>query len=115
MTEAAFPLSVPAALGVAIIAFCLYHYIIYPVVLSPLAKIPNAHPTSALSPLWMLWTRYSHRDNHIIQAAHVKHGPVIRLAPREVSVNCVKGGIQTIYAGGFNKHAFYPNQFANYG
>jgi hypothetical protein len=39
----------------------------------------------------------------------------VRLAPNEVSINCVDGGIRTVYAGGFEKHEWYPNLFPAYG
>ena len=49
-----------------------------------------------------------------IHNAHVKHGPIIRLGPNEVSVNCLDGGVRTIYMGEFEKPFFY-DQFQNYG
>ena len=44
------------------------------------------------------------QNNRTVHAAHLKYGPVVRLAPYELSVNCVDAGIRTIYAGGFEKH-----------
>lgn len=44
------------------------------------------------------------QNNRTVHAAHQKHGPIVRLGPNELSVNCVDGGIRTIYAGGFEKH-----------
>ncbi|KAL8725371.1 MAG: hypothetical protein Q9166_007387 [cf. Caloplaca sp. 2 TL-2023] len=49
-----------------------------------------------------------------IHKAHLKHGPIVRLGPNEVSINCVDGGLRTVYAGGFEKPYFY-DQFQNYG
>lgn len=80
-----------------------YKFLIYPAFLSPLAKIPNAHPTASISSAWIFWKRYMHKEVATIHAAHGRLGPVIRLAPSEISVNCVKGGIQTVYSGGFEK------------
>ena len=106
-------LSVPvlAFLGAAFLA--LYRFIIYPTFISPLSKIPNAHWTAPISPLWILWTRFSCRENRDVHAAHLKHGPIIRLAPNELSVNDV-AGLRTVYAGGFEKGEWY-SIFDNYG
>lgn len=99
-------------LGVS--AFLIYRYLIYPVYISPLSKIPAAHFTASWSPLWMLWIRYTGVEVQTIHKAHVKHGPIVRLGPNEISVNCVDGGLRTVYAGGFEKPYFY-DQFENYG
>ena len=98
-----------------IIFYILWVHIIIPTFLSPLSKIPNAHFTSSFSPLWILWKRYVEHENRAIHAAHAKHGEIVRLGPNEVSINCVDGGIRTVYSGGFEKWAWYPNQFENYG
>ena len=93
----------------------VYRHIVYPAFSSPLSKIPNAHPTAPFSEAWILWQRYKMRNNRITLAAHLKHGPIVRLGPSELSVNCVDGGIRTIYAGGFEKHDWYPRLFPSYG
>lgn len=54
------------------------------------------------------------KENQVIHAAHQKHGPIVRLGPNEVSVNCVDGGIRTVYGGGFDKAEYYSNLFLNY-
>ena len=77
--------------------------------------MPNAHPTSAISPVWILWNRYKNNGNRATHAAHEKYGPIVRLGPNELSINCVDGGIRTVYAGGFEKHEWYPRQFPSYG
>jgi hypothetical protein len=66
------------------IVFCAAYYGYY----SPLARIPSAHPTSAFSSLWILWTRYrgSVEEISAVTAAHDRHGPVVRLGPREISL-----------------------------
>ena len=95
--------------------YILWVQVIIPTFISPLSKIPNAHFTSSFSPFWILWKRYVAQENRAIHAAHVKHGEIVRLGPNEVSINCVDGGIRTVYSGGFEKWAWYPNQFENYG
>ena len=47
--------------------------------------------------------------------AHQKLGPIVRLAPSEISINCVDKGIKTVYSGGFEKHEWYPRVFGSLG
>ena len=104
--------------GFALIAFAclsLYQFCIHPIMISPLRKVPSASPLASLTPLWILYKRYKSQELATINEAHERLGPVIRLAPNEIAVNCVKGGIQSIYTGGFEKHEWYPNAFNNYG
>src|SRR4051812_35812803 len=70
-------------------------------------KIPAAHWSARFSSLWILYVRYSSREIRTIHEAHAKYGPVVRLSPAEVSVNCVEGGVKIIYGGGFDKHDWY--------
>ncbi|KAH6723966.1 cytochrome P450 [Leptodontidium sp. MPI-SDFR-AT-0119] len=106
-------LSIPA-LGLAFISLlAIYKFIIYPVFLSPLSKIPNAHWSAPISPLWILWTRFKCRENIDTHAAHQKYGSVIRLGPNELSINDV-AGLRTVYGGGFEKGQWY-SIFDNYG
>ncbi|KAF1950890.1 cytochrome P450 [Byssothecium circinans] len=85
---------------------------------NPLRKIPAAHPLAPFTSLWIASIRWRALQNRTLKAAHERLGPVVCLGPNEVSVNCVKGGIRDVYAGGFEKggngfnwYAF----FANYG
>lgn len=94
--------------------FIFYKYLLFPLCISPLSKIPSAHFSCALSPLWILWQRFKEEETHVIYAAHQKHGPIVRLGPSEVSVNCVDGGLRTVYAGNFEKPVWYK-AFSNYG
>ncbi|KAI9643939.1 hypothetical protein NHQ30_007290 [Ciborinia camelliae] len=82
--------------------------------LSPLSQIPNAHFTAPCSRIWLLWHKRHHKEQKARYAAHQKYGPVIRIAPRELSVNCLEDGIKTIYGGGFEKGEWY-SAFPNYG
>lgn len=94
--------------------YIVYRYLIFPLWISPLSKIPSIHFSCAFSPLWILWQRFKEEEIHVIYAAHQKHGPIVRLGPSEVSVNCVDGVLRTIYAGGFEKPVWY-DAFSNYG
>ena len=107
--------SVSTLACVAGLLVAVYKFIVHPCFLSPLASIPNAHFTAAFSPLWILWARYMEQVNSAIHQAHEKYGPIVRLGPNEVSVNCVEGGIKAIYTGGWEKHPWYERIFTNYG
>ncbi|OTB03616.1 hypothetical protein M426DRAFT_321539 [Hypoxylon sp. CI-4A] len=91
----------------------IYQYIIYPTLLSPLTKIPNAHWSCSISPAWILWTRFKSRENRTLHTAHEQHGPIVRIGPNELSVNSIEG-VKTIYQGGFDKHQWY-SVFNNFG
>lgn len=82
-------------LGAAIL-YAIYRLVIVPAFISPLSNIPAAHPTASFSPAWILWTRWCSRENATVLAAHERCGPLIRLGPNEISVNCVNGGIRTV-------------------
>ena len=97
-----------------LVSYLIYRYMIYTAFISPLSKIPAAHWSARISPLWILSKRYAFKENRTIHAAHQKYGSVVRLGPNELSVNCVDDGIRTIYAGGFEKHQWYPDLFKNY-
>jgi hypothetical protein len=100
------------AFGLAVLAV-FYRFFLYPAVLSPLAKIPLAHWSCAISPLWILLARKNREENRILHAVHHKHGPVVRVAPNALSVDGVEG-LRTIYQGGFEKWKWY-SEFNNYG
>ncbi|KAE8396606.1 cytochrome P450 [Aspergillus alliaceus] len=107
------PIVAISAIALAI-ALC-YKCIIYPTFLSPLSKIPNAHWSVPISPVWMLWKRFRSQNNRTIHAAHARLGPIVRLSPSEISINCVEGGIKSVYTGGYEKHEWYPRVFGSLG
>jgi hypothetical protein len=106
-------MGIPSVAVVILSVLVIYKFIVYPAFISPLPKVPNAHWTSPISPLWIHWIRYSCRENSTLHAAHIKQGPVIRVAPNELSVNDITG-LRTVYAGGFEKGPWY-SIFDNYG
>ncbi|WEW60249.1 hypothetical protein PRK78_005734 [Emydomyces testavorans] len=104
-----------AVIGISIVALvAIYKYLIVPVVLSPLSKIPNAHFSVPVLPLWMWWKRRKGVQNQTIRALHQKLGPIVRLGPWEISVNSANG-LRTIYvSGAFEKTSWYRDLFQNY-
>ena len=104
-----------AALIVLFLLLFLYKHIVHPRFISPISQVPVAHWSSRFCSLWILWIRYKECEVQTIYEAHQRLGPVVRLAPNEISVNCVKGGIQPIYAGGFEKHEWYSHAFIKHG
>lgn len=105
--------ALPVGCAVLLI-FALYQFVVYPAFLTPLARIPSAHWTCSISPYWILWKRLRHKQNGTVLAAHRIHGPIVRLGPKELSVNCVDGGYKTIYTGAFHKDDYY-RFFDNFG
>ncbi|KAJ5963994.1 uncharacterized protein N7479_003870 [Penicillium vulpinum] len=94
-------------------SFLIYHHGINPYFLSPLSSIPNAHFTSPLSSYWIDRKRSTGTEVLAIYALHQKHGPIVRLGPKELSVNSLHG-LKIIYTGAFEKHAFYNDVFVNF-
>jgi hypothetical protein len=98
---------------VVVFAVLVYHYVIHPTFVSPLAPIPNAHWSAPYSRLWVLSIRFNKTENRTLHEAHKRLGPVLRVAPYELSVNDVDC-VRTVYSGGFEKPAWY-SVFDNYG
>lgn len=92
----------------------LYKYLIAPVFLSPLSKIPNAHFSTPVSSQWIDSERKGCSGTRTIYSLHQKHGPIVRLGPNELSV-CTPAALRTIYVGGFEKTRWYFDLFSNYG
>ena len=84
-----------------------WRLVISPLFFSPLSRIPAANSLAKVSSAWILWARYHGHANQKIKEAHEKHGEIVRLSPTELSVNCIDGGVKTIYGGGFDKHSWY--------
>ncbi|KGO75008.1 Cytochrome P450 [Penicillium italicum] len=103
---------IPLALLI-LTSYLTYHYVIYPYFLSPLSSIPNGHLTSPLSSRWIDRKRSTGTEVLTIYALHQKHGPIVRLGPKELSVNSLHG-LRIIYTGAFEKDAFYNAVFVNF-
>jgi Cytochrome P450 len=100
--------------SLTVVLFLLYRYAIYPVFLSPLSKIPNAHFSVPFSSLWIQYKRRNGGTGiHAILPAHRRLGPVIRISLGELSVASLDG-LRQIYGGGFEKTQWYADEFMNY-
>ena len=94
------------AAGLVVVAL-FYYLVVYPLRISPLAKVPNAHWSSPLSSLWILVTRYRRQELHIVRQAHERLGSIVRLGPQDISISCFEDGIKTVYHKGFDKPPWY--------
>ncbi len=101
-------------LGSLLLLFLTFKYLVQPAFLSPLSRIPCAHFTSCFSNGWILWQRYSCRENRAIHDAHQRLGPIVRLGATELSVNSVDA-LKTVYSDDLDKDVFYSRAFDNYG
>ena len=103
--------------GLAVVAaVLLFKFFLYPVFLSPVAKIPSAHPLAQFSNLWIQWHRWNGTHFQAVSAAFEKKGPYVRLGPNEVATN-TKDGFSSIYGVGkrnFDKPETY-DYFMNHG
>lgn len=101
--------------GIALLLFLLlYKYLLFPTFFSPLSKIPNAHFSAPILPLWVWSKRRNGTGVGAFLALHKQHGPVVRLGPNEISINSPES-LRTVYIGGFEKHRWYLDAFVNYG
>lgn len=95
------------------LAFLIFNSIVYPKLVSPLSKIPNAHFTARFSSFWIKFQRRGGRTGiKPIFEAHRRNGPVIRVGPNEVSVASLDG-LRQVYTGAFEKTGFYL-EFMNF-
>jgi hypothetical protein len=95
-----------------VVTYLIFYYVVHPAIISPLSKIPSGHPTASFLPIWIWWKRRIGYETRSIFAAHQRHGPVVRLAPHEVSV-ASQDGLRKIYVGGFERTEWFL-QFRNY-
>lgn len=106
------PLSA-ALVALTLVFFLVYHFVVYPALISPLARLPNAHWSVPFSPAWILYQRFKKRENASLEKAHQRHGPFIRVGPNDVNVDDLNA-VRTIYQGGWEKPSWY-GVFDNYG
>ncbi|KAK8920211.1 Cytochrome P450 monooxygenase cypX [Metarhizium anisopliae] len=100
-------------LAAATFLFVLYTTVLQPALFSPLARIPTAHWSCSLSNYWILRARKQAKENETLFKAHLRHGPIVRVAPNTLSVDGVDA-MRAIYQGGYEKSDWY-RVFDNYG
>ncbi|KIW04929.1 uncharacterized protein PV09_04097 [Verruconis gallopava] len=107
-------LSLAVALYLALLVSFVYKFVVYPLFLSPLSKLPRAHPTSPILPAWYWYqVRRKHETRSIVEA-HRKYGPVVLLSPNEISVASLDG-LKKIYSGRrFKRPGWFVLSFTNY-
>ncbi|KAL4882471.1 cytochrome P450 [Aspergillus karnatakaensis] len=94
--------------AVLLAASSTYRYILHPILISPLSKIPNAHWTAPFCPIWILWIRLTYQELAVLPELHKRLGPLIRLGPTDLSVSEYENGIQKVLGSSeFEKHPQY--------
>ncbi|KAE8449039.1 hypothetical protein EG329_008627 [Mollisiaceae sp. DMI_Dod_QoI] len=103
-----------AIVAFASISYLIYHYILTPLLFSPLSKIPSAHWSAPISARWINNLRLDGKTGIAATlSAHNRLGPIVRLSPDEISVASLDG-LRKIYSGGFEKDPSYLEEFTNY-
>lgn len=99
----------------SLIGLIVYKYVLVPGFLSPLSKVPTAHPLCSITPRWFAYQRKKLQELKTLYKAHQKHGPVVRLGPQEVSV-VSREGLRQVYTAGLEKDPWYATAgiFTNY-
>lgn len=100
---------IAAAVLAAVLAALFWRCIIYPVLLSPLAAVPAAHPLAHVTSLWINWQRFRGVEFDKVTAALAAKGPYVRLGPRELVVNDIDAvhGAWGVGPANFDKHSSY--------
>ncbi|KAJ6099140.1 hypothetical protein N7467_000675 [Penicillium canescens] len=97
-----------------VLGVLLHKFLVYPVILSPLSKVPAAHWSCRFCSIWIYWLKWTNQENRTVYDKHMKLGPSILLGPKLLSINSFDDGVKKIYQGGFPKPAFYFHGFAIY-
>ena len=101
-------------LVIGVVGLALHHWIIEPLLLNPLSRIPG--PKAFALTKWRLsfedWKGHRTRK---INELHQKYGPAVRVGPNEVAFNSLSA-LRTIYGAGsgFERTPFY-DMFDAYG
>jgi hypothetical protein len=88
----------------------VFNYLVFPLWISTLSKVPAAHPLCHVTDAWILWKRWIADENEPILEAHRKKGRLIRLSPTEVSINQIEGGVK-IVGGKFDRSDWWMYLF----
>lgn len=100
-----FLLSIPA-LAIAIAACALFY--IWKCISSPLWAAPGPF-LSRFTPFMLRWNEFNANRTLYIHSLHLKYGPVVRIAPNEMSFSSYEA-VKEIYGSkgsGYDKSTFY--------
>jgi cytochrome P450 len=95
-----------------LLCLLIYKHVLQPIFLTPLFKLPTPHVLCYISA-----SRYF-KDKHegkLLLSGHERYGPIIRIGPKEVSVNSLEGLRKIYNTRGLEKHPWYRDKFQNYG
>ncbi|GAB0139987.1 hypothetical protein EsHS_00000625 [Epichloe bromicola] len=100
----------------AVAAILVWKLLLHPVFLSPLSRVPAAHPLASFSTIWIQWHRWRGSDFDAVAAAFDRKGPYVRIGPGEIATNS-KDGFECVYGVGkrnLDKYKTY-DYFMNHG
>ena len=99
----------------ALAAWIIYSYLLYPFYLSPLAKVPGPK-LAAMTSWWIRWVDFGGHRATTIDALHRKYGKIVRVGPNELSFTGAEA-MQKIYGAGspFSKAPYFYDIFVAYG
>jgi cytochrome P450 len=108
------PSTAVVAVCVAVLCIFIHIYILQPLFFSPLSVIPGPK-LFALTKWPLAYEEWRGRRTSTINALHQTYGPVVRIAPNEISFNSLSA-LKTIYGAGsgFERTNFY-DMFDVYG
>jgi cytochrome P450 len=95
------------------ILYSTYKTLLYPFLLSPLRRIPAAHPLCKWTSAWFKYRRTHSQELRTLYSAHQKYGPIVQLGPSEVSI-VSQEGLQKVYSAGLDKDLWYLEIMSNY-
>ncbi|KAI5781555.1 cytochrome P450 [Geopyxis carbonaria] len=86
------------------IGLCVYRYWFH-----PLSKFPGP-PLAAVSDLWFSYVNISGKSIHYVRDAHLKYGPVVRLAPNQLSFG-TSSSLRDIYGKTTGRKTFPKTEY----
>lgn len=109
-------MSLLTALGALLVLFwVIYQFFLFPKFISSLSSVPPIHWSAKFSSIYSLYVRYKGTELSNLVEAHKKHGPLVQVGPRDVSVNCYQDGVLKIYDAGFGKPTAWYSMFNYFG
>lgn len=91
----------------ALISAAVVSYLVHQRHFHPLAKVPGPYLAS-LTKLWLAYKTWQGQIHKVHLALHQKYGPIVRIAPNELSFYSLNA-LKSIYgaSNGFEKSDFY--------